>query len=73
VLRDQRSLLTVSAPVAELEEVRDITFAMPSLVGGQGLIATLPAPLDNQEEAELVASARMLRKALDDLAAAGGI
>lgn len=73
VLRDQRALLTVSAPVAELEDVHDITFAMPSLVGGQGLIATLPAPLDNQEEAELVASARTLRKALDALAAAGGM
>ncbi len=46
ILRDQRSLLTISAPLAELEDVRDITFAMPSLVGGQGLIATLPAPLN---------------------------
>ena len=73
VLRDQRSLLTVSSPVAELGDVRDITFAMPCLVGGQGLIATLPAPLDDQEKAELIASARTLRRALDDLAAAGGM
>lgn len=73
ILRDQRSLLTVSAPVAELEDVRDITLAMPSLVGGQGLIATLPAPLNTAEEAKLVASARTLRQALDDLAAAGGL
>ena len=73
VLRDQRALLTVSVPVPELGDVHDITFAMPSLIGGDGLIAMLPAPLDNQEEAELVASARTLRKALDDLAAAGGM
>lgn len=73
VLRDQRSLLTVSVPVAELEDVRDITLALPCIVGGQGLIATLPAPLNDQEEADLVASARTLRRALDDLAAAGGL
>ncbi len=71
ILRDQRSLLTISAPLAELEDVRDITFAMPSLVGGQGLIATLPAPLNAEEQAKLVASARTLRRALDELAEAG--
>jgi L-lactate dehydrogenase len=71
ILRDQRSLLTISAPLAELEDVRDITLAMPSLVGGQGLIATLPAPLNAEEQAKLVASARTLRRALDELAEAG--
>ena len=71
IFRDQRSLLTISAPLAELEDVRDITFAMPSLVGGQGLIATLPAPLNAEEQAKLVASARTLRRALDELEEAG--
>ncbi len=71
ILRDQRSLLTISAPLAELEDVCDITFAMPSLVGGQGLIATLPAPLNAEEQAKLVASARTLRRALDELEEAG--
>ncbi len=71
ILRDQRSLMTISAPLAELEDVRDITFAMPSLVGGQGLIATLPAPLSADEQAKLVASARTLRRALDELEEAG--
>ena len=73
IVRDQRSLLTVSVPVAELEDVRDITFALPAIVGGDGIIAVLPAPLSDDEEALLVTSARTLRKALDDLAAAGGL
>lgn len=73
IVRDQRSLLTVSVPVAELEDVRDITFALPAIVGGDGIISVLPAPLSDDEEALLVASARTLRKALDDLAAAGGM
>jgi L-lactate dehydrogenase len=73
ILRDQRSLLTVSVPVAELEDVRDITFALPAIVGRQGLISILPAPVNEEEEALLVSSARTLRQALDDLAAAGGM
>ena len=67
ILRDQRSLLTVSVPVAELGDVHDITFAMPAIIGGQGLIDVLPAPLSDIEQALLIASARTLRKALDEL------
>lgn len=67
ILRDQRSLLTVSVPVAELDDVRDITFALPAIIGGQGLIDVLPAPLSAGEQALLLASARTLRKALDEL------
>ncbi len=67
ILRDQRSLLTISVPVAELADVRDITFALPAIVGGQGLIDVLPAPLSEAEQALLVSSARTLRNALDAL------
>lgn len=73
IVRDQRSLLTVSVPVAELEDVKDITFALPAIVGGDGIISVLPAPLNDEEEALLVASARTLREALDELAASGGM
>jgi L-lactate dehydrogenase len=73
IVRDQRSLLTVSVPVAELEDVKDITFALPAIVGGDGIISVLPAPLNDEEEAMLVASARTLRQALDELAAAGDL
>jgi L-lactate dehydrogenase len=73
IVRDQRSLLTVSVPVAELEDVKDITFALPAIVGGDGIISVLPAPLNDEEEALLVASARTLRQALDELAAAGDL
>lgn len=73
IVRDQRSLLTVSVPVAELEDVKDITFALPAIVGGDGIISVLPAPLNDEEEALLVASARTLRQALDELAASGDL
>ncbi len=67
ILRDQRSLLTVSVPVAELDDVRDITFALPAIIGGQGLIDVLPAPLNQAEQALLIASARTLHQALNAL------
>ena len=73
IVRDQRSLLTVSVPVETIGDVHDITFALPAIVGGDGIISVLPAPLNDEEEALLVASARTLRQALDELAAAGDL
>lgn len=67
ILRDQRSLLTVSTPMAEAAGVADVTIAMPNLVGGQGVISTLPAPLSAGESAQLTASARIVREAIDSL------
>ncbi|HSN73736.1 MAG TPA: L-lactate dehydrogenase [Anaerolineae bacterium] len=73
IVRDQRSLLTVSVPVETIGDVHDITFALPAIVGGDGIISVLPAPLNDEEEALLEASARTLRQALDELAAAGDL
>ena len=73
IVRDQRSLLTVSVPVETIGDVHDITFALPAIVGGDGIISVLPAPLNDEEERLLEDSARTLRQALDDLAAAGGL
>lgn len=73
IVRDQRSLLTVSVPVETIGDVHDITFALPAIVGGDGIISVLPAPLSDEEERLLEDSARTLRQALDELAAAGGL
>ena len=73
IVRDQRSLLTVSVPVETIGDVHDITFALPAIVGGDGIISVLPAPLSDEEEALLEHSARTLRDALDELAAAGDL
>jgi L-lactate dehydrogenase len=73
IVRDQRSLLTVSVPVETIGEVHDITFALPAIVGGDGIISVLPAPLNDAEERLLEDSARTLRQALDELVAAGNL
>jgi L-lactate dehydrogenase len=67
VLHDQRAILTVCSPAADVCGVRDTTVALPRLVGGTGVLETLPLPLDSAEEEQLRASAAIIRKALDEL------
>src|SRR5215217_3455783 len=58
VLHDQRSILTVCAPTADVLGVKDVTVALPRLVGGRGVIETFPLPLSEPEQAQLRTSAR---------------
>lgn len=69
VLHDQRSILTVCAPTLDVAGVKDVTVALPRLVGGHGVIETFPLPLSESEQTQLRASAGVIRQALDDLAA----
>ena len=61
VLHDQRSILTVCAPTADVAGVKDVTVALPRLVGGAGVIETFPLPLSETEQAQLRASAGVIR------------
>jgi L-lactate dehydrogenase len=70
VLHDQRSILTVCAPAADVAGVADVTVALPRMVGGAGVLATFPPPLNGDEQAQLRASAGVIRTALNELAAA---
>jgi L-lactate dehydrogenase len=67
ILRDQRSILTVCTPVAEVAGVCDVTIALPHLVGGQGTLASFPLPLSEEEEAKLQASAQVVCDAIQEL------
>lgn len=67
VLHDQRSILTVCAPAADVAGVRDVTVALPRLVGGAGVLETYPLPLSESEQSQLRTSAGVIRQALDDL------
>jgi L-lactate dehydrogenase len=69
ILNDQRAILTVCTPVKALLGVSDVTVALPNLVGGSGIISTLPLPLDEEENRSLANSARVIRTALDELGA----
>src|SRR5262245_16376139 len=67
VLHDQRSILTVCAPTPDVAGVKDVTVALPRLVGGTGVIETYPQPLSEAEQIQLRASAGVIRGALDEL------
>jgi L-lactate dehydrogenase len=67
VLHDQRSILTVCAPTPDVAGVKDVTVALPRLVGGVGVIETFPLPLSESEQSQLKASATVIRTALDEL------
>jgi len=67
ILHDQRAILTVCTPQADVAGVRDVTVSLPHLVGGRGVIATLPIALSPEETSALQASARTVREAIDSL------
>jgi L-lactate dehydrogenase len=63
VLADQRSVLTVCTPAAEVAGVADVTVSLPRVVGGAGVLETLPLALPPEEEAALARSARVVKEA----------
>lgn len=67
ILHDQRAVMTVGAPTANVVGVRHVTVSLPRLLGGQGVLETFPLPLNETESAKLQASAGVIRKALDEL------
>jgi L-lactate dehydrogenase len=69
ILHDQRAILTVCAPATDVARVRDVTAALPRLLGGQGVLETFPLPLNDEEQTRLRDSARVIRLALDELGA----
>jgi L-lactate dehydrogenase len=71
VVHDQRAILTVCTPILEIAGVEDVTVALPHLVGGEGVLATLPLALNEEEATGLNASASLIRDEIDALEASG--
>jgi L-lactate dehydrogenase len=69
ILHDQRAVMTVCLPTAEVAGVTDVTLSLPRLVGGTGVLETFPLPLTEQENNQLHESATVIRRALDELGA----
>jgi L-lactate dehydrogenase len=67
ILHDQRSVMTVATPTPDVVGVKNVTVALPRLLGGEGVIETFPLPLSEDETAKLRTSAGVIRKALDEL------
>jgi L-lactate dehydrogenase len=67
ILHDQRAVMTVCVPMAEIADVSNVTLSLPRLLGGTGVLETFPLPLSKQEKTQLHESARVIRRALDEL------
>jgi L-lactate dehydrogenase len=67
ILTDQRSILTICTPTESVEGVKDVTVALPRLLGGNGVLDTFPQPLNTEERAALRKSAQIIKDAIVSL------
>ncbi len=67
IMRDQRAVLTVCTPQKDVAGIQDVTVALPHLVGGNGVLATFPQPLQEEEQQQLIQSAKLVKAAIDSL------
>src|SRR4029450_5971832 len=64
LLHDQRAILTVCSRIGDVADFDGVTMALPHLVGGAGVLATIPLALDATERDQLARSAGVLREAI---------
>jgi L-lactate dehydrogenase len=70
VLRDERAILTICTPQPEIAGVKEVTVAMPFLLGGNGVIGGHhPIKLAHEEQEKLYKSALLIRELISQLEA----
>jgi L-lactate dehydrogenase len=67
LLHDQRAILTICSRISGVPDCEGVTLALPHLVDGQGVRATIPLALDATEREGLRRSANVLREAIASL------
>ena len=67
ILHDQRAILTVSSFVTESNGIPAATFALPHLVGGDGVLGCIPLQLSDDESAALRRSAQIIADATESV------
>jgi L-lactate dehydrogenase len=67
LLHDQRAVLTICSRIENVAGCEGVTLGLPHLVGAQGVLSTIPLPLDASELQELQMSASILRDAIQSL------
>jgi len=70
LLHDRRAILTICSRITGVPDAEGVTLALPHLVGGDGVLATIPLTLDAAEHAAFRRSTGILREALASLAVA---
>src|SRR5262245_59758077 len=67
VLRDQRTVLTVSTPMSGQYGVEGIAISLPTIVGRRGAVEILDLPISTEEHAAFQHSAQTLKDRLAQL------
>jgi L-lactate dehydrogenase len=67
LVHDQRAILTICGCVSGVPDCDGVTLALPHLIGGEGVLATIPLALADTERDGLRRSARILRDAVRSL------
>ena len=67
LLHDQRAILTICSRITDVSDCDGVTLSLPHLVGGEGVLATIPLALDVTEREGLRRSAGALREAIASL------
>lgn len=68
ILNDQRSVLPVSARLSGEYGISDVCMSLPNVVGRNGIEASLPPRLDDEEISQLINSAAVLKESLAGIA-----
>lgn len=64
--RDNRAVLTVCTLDKDVEGVKNVTLSLPRLIGGKGILGTLPLRLNHKEKLLLKRSAEIIREKIDE-------
>ncbi len=67
ILLDHRSIVTVCSRMKQVAGVADVTLSLPHVIGGAGVLDTIPLTLDADESAALRASAGIIQDATSSL------
>ena len=67
ILHDQRSILTICSRIQNGAGIRDVTISTPHLLGGDGVLTSIPLTLDESESSALNASATIIRDAIESI------
>jgi len=67
LLHDQRAILTICSRITSVPDCEGVTLALPHLVGGEGVLATIPLRLNPGEQEQLRRGAGILRDAIASL------
>jgi len=66
IVRDEKSILSVSSIIEDAYGIDDVALSLPAIVGKDGIECLAPIELDREEQQAVQASAKTLREVLDD-------